>query len=87
LIIVLGNIDGNKSNNNNFSKSVLIAYGDIEFKNGLNLNGTMMAAGNISFKNNANINYDPGIIQHFNIPSSQTGSGTGNVTVGTWKSQ
>jgi hypothetical protein len=87
LIIAAGNIDGSNSNNNNFSNAVLIAYGNIDFKNNLNINGTMLAAGNISFKNNANINYNSDIIQHFSIPSSLTGSGSGNVIVGTWKSQ
>lgn len=81
LIIAAGNIDGGNSNNNNFSKSILIAYGNIDFKNGLNLNGSMMAAGNVSLNNNANINFDPSLIQHFNIASSMTGNQA------QWKSQ
>ena len=90
LIIAAGNIDGGKSNNNNFSKAVLLAYGNIEFKNNLNLNGTMIAAGNVSLKNGANVNFDSGIITHFGIPNNLTGGGSGIATVGDagqWKSE
>lgn len=88
LIIAAENIDGDKSNNNNFGNAILLAYGNIDFKNNLNINGTMMAGGDVSFKNNANVNYDSSLALHFGLPTSLTGGGgsSGTAVSGLWSS-
>ena len=95
LIVVKGNLGGEKANNVTINKAALLIYGNVEeFKNNFTLTGTIAITGSIAMtkSNNATFNYDAAVASAW-LPTSSnggnptgTGTTTGSIVVSSWKS-